>query len=489
MPLSDVVCDMTGFVCGNSNFPAFTPGPHMVVVQVSGANAPIAEIAIHSGSLFLVGFMVSRNRFQTRKLAGLQKAAVLDGKVKNCSLCRWVAWLNNSQMASLPDDLLTFFARTNFHSTHRLFGIRQADRRAHMYVIGKTGTGKSTLLETLIRQDMENGQGFALLDPHGDLVEKVLGAVPENRKPDLIYFNVPDRSHPLAFNPLERVPSYQRALTASNVLEAFKKLWSEFWGPRTEHILRNALLALLDQPDATLADIFRLLDDPPFRKRVTDRVASAQVRSFWLREYESYPRSFRAEAIAPLQNKVGSFLANPILQSILTQPKSSFDMRHLMNNGGILLVNLAKGKIGEDTAGLLGSLLVMSIGVSALGRAEVPEQDRKDFFLYLDEFHVFTTLSLAQMLSELRKYNAGLILAHQYLSQLERQVRDSILGNVGTFMSFRLGASDARLLESEFLPEFSALDLMRLPNYHIYLKLMVGGVVSSPFSAEAVLSR
>ena len=389
-------------------------------------------------------------------------------------------------MSSQPDAHITFFARTNFHDFQKPFGIRHADRRAHMYIVGKTGTGKSTLLETLIRQDIEAGQGLALLDPHGDLVEKVLARMPERRKDDLIYFNVPDRTCPLSFNPLERVSPHRRALAASHLLEAFKKIWRDFWGPRVEYILRNALLALLDQPQATLADILRLLDDREFRERTADRVANAQVRAFWLREYESYPRTFRAEAISPLQNKVGAFLANPILQPILTQPKSAFTARQVMDEGKILFVNLAKGKIGEDAATLLGALLVTSISVAALSRAEVAEQDRRDFFLYMDEFHTFTTLSLASMLSELRKYRVGLILAHQYLSQLDPQVREAILGNAGTLISFRLGTSDARLLEPEFSPEFSALDLMRLPNYHICLKLMVEGVVSSPFSAETL---
>lgn len=358
-----------------------------------------------------------------------------------------------------------------------------------MYIVGKTGTGKSTLLETLVSQDIKAGQGLALLDPHGDLVERVLARVPEERKANIVYFNAPDRANPLGFNPLERVPGPQRALAASHLLEAFKKLWSEFWGPRTEHILRNTLLALLDQPEATLADILRLLDDAAFRARAVERVANAQVRAFWLREYENYPRTFRTEAIAPIQNKVGAFLANPILHQILTQPRSGFDARRVMGEGNILLVNLAKGKIGEDTASLLGSLLITTLGVAALGRAGMLEGERRDFWVYADEFHTFTTLSTAGMLSELRKYRVGLILTHQFMSQLEWQIRDSILGNVGTIISFRLGAVDARLLEPEFLPEFSASDLVRLPNYNIYLKLMVEGVISSPFSAETFVYK
>jgi len=387
-------------------------------------------------------------------------------------------------MSRWPDNQIAFFARTNFRNERRAFGIWQSDRRAHMYVIGKTGTGKSTLLETLIRQDIGGDQGVALLDPHGDLVERVLAAVPERRRGDVIYFNVPDTSRPLGFNPLERVAPEKRPLAASGILEVFKKIWLDSWGPRLEHILRHALLALFDQPEATLADVLRLLDDSDYRKSVADRVRNAQVRDFWLREYESYPARFRAEAIAPVQNKVGAFLANPILHAILTHPKSAFDPRSVMDEGRILLVNLAKGKIGEDAAALLGALLVSRIGLAALSRADVIEDNRRDFFLYLDEFQTYTTLGLATMLSELRKYRVGMVLAHQYLAQLDEKVRDAVLGNVGTIISFRIGPEDAEILEGEFAPEFTAEDLVRLPNHGIYLKLMVKGEVSSAFSAE-----
>jgi energy-coupling factor transporter ATP-binding protein EcfA2 len=384
------------------------------------------------------------------------------------------------------DNPVTFFARTNFRNKHVIFGIRQADRRAHMYLIGKTGTGKSTLLETMIRQDIDSGQGLALLDPHGDLIEKVLARIPEHRRDDLIYFNVPDPSRPLGFNPLETLPPLKRPLAASGLLEVFKKIWADSWGPRLEHILRNALLALLDQPEAILSDVLRLLSDQAFRKNVAGRAVNAQVRDFWLREYESYPKNFRAEAIAPIQNKVGAFLADPMLNRILTQTKSSFDVRRVMDEGKILLVNLAKGKMGEDTAALLGSLIVAKVGLAASSRADLPEEARRDFYLYLDEFQNFTTLSLATMLTELRKYHVSLILAHQYLSQLDLQVRDAILGNVGTMLAFRLGVADAEILEKEFSPEFSITDLIGLPNYHIYLKLMIDGKVSRPFSAETL---
>src|SRR5881396_2350435 len=369
------------------------------------------------------------------------------------------------------ENRVTFFAQTDFRDHRKVFGIRQADRQAHMYLIGKTGTGKSTLLETMISQDVRGGQGLALLDPHGDLAERVLARVPEQRKDDLIYFNVPDVSRPLA---------------ASGVFEVFKKIWADTWGPRMEHLLRNALLALLDQPEATLADVLWLLSDKAYRRTAMAHVASARVRDFWLREYESYPLRFRIEAVAPIQNKVGAFLVDPVLNGILAQPKSAFDLRRVMDDGKIMLVNLAKGKIGENAAALLGALLVSKMGLAALSRADVPEERRRDFFVYLDEFQNFTTLSLAGMLPELRKYRAGLVLAHQYLTQLDPQIRDAILGNVGTIIAFRLGLPDAEILGKEFYPEISVEDLISLPNYHIYLKMMIDGTVSRPFSAETL---
>src|SRR3989441_6400477 len=383
-------------------------------------------------------------------------------------------------------DPITVIGRTDFRDHRKIFGIRKADRRAHMYIIGKTGTGKSTLLENLARQDIRAGHGLTLLDPHGDLVERLVEEVPEERQPDCIYFNVPDVAHPLGFNPLESVPAERRPLAASGLLEVFKKIWMDTWGPRLEHILRNALLALLDQPEATLEGVLRLLDHKAFRRSAMVHVSNAAVRDFWLREYEIYPARFRVEAIAPIQNKVGPFLTNPLLRNIVTQAKSAFELRRVMDEGKILLVNLAKGKIGEDVAALLGAMLVSRIGLAALSRTDVPEEERRDFYVYLDEFQSFTTLSLANMLSELRKYRVGMILAHQYLSQLDLQVRDAILGNVGTMVAFRLGLADAEILENEFRPELSAMDLISLPNYHVYMKLMIDGVVSRPFSAESL---
>lgn len=384
---------------------------------------------------------------------------------------------------------ITYFARTNFRSEHRLFGIKRADRRHHIHLIGKTGTGKSTLLETMIRQDIVAGEGVALCDPHGDLVERIRSAVPESRHGDLIYFDLTDRASPLGYNPLVRVAPAHRPLVASGILDVFKMMWIDSWGPRMEHILRNALLALLDLPDASLADILRLMVDDDFRREAMHAVTNRPVRTFWLKEYAGYPARFRAEAIAPIQNKVGAFLANPILHSVVTTRENTLDLRALMDQGKILLVNLAKGRIGADTASLLGALLVSSLGFAAFSRADTPETDRRDFWVYLDEFHTVTTLSLAHMLSELRKYRVGMTLANQYLAQLDDQVRAAILGNVGTLIAFRVGYSDAEILAEEFTPIFAAVDLMNLPNRQIYLKLMIDGAPSTPFSAETVRLR
>ena len=389
-------------------------------------------------------------------------------------------------MSSTPDNPITHFAETNFRTRRQTFGIKQADRRSHMYVIGKTGTGKSTLLEALIRQDIAAGRGLALFDPHGDLADQVARSAAHKTRTGIINFDVPRDWRDLGFNPLADIPPAKRALAASGILEVFKKIWAEFWGPRTEHILRNALLTLVEQPFATLADILRLFDEDRYRKSAAGRVANAQVRHFWLHEYENYPKRLRGEAVAPLQNKVGAFLANPVLGRILTQPKSTLDLRQIMDEGQILIINLSKGQLGHDTTFLLGALLVSMISTVALGRADVTEAKRRDFHLYLDEFQSFTTESLAEMLSELRKYRVSLVLAHQFLSQLDRQMRDAILGNVGTTICFRTGAVDAELLEQEFYPVFRKSDLVALPNYHIYLKLMIDGVVSRPFSATTI---
>ncbi len=382
-----------------------------------------------------------------------------------------------------PETRITILGLTDWRGTNRPFGCRRVDRRAHLYLVGKTGVGKSTLLRYLLRQDMGNLEGCALLDPHGDLAEHVAGEVPDQRLKDLVYFDAADLECDVRFNPLEWVPREYRSLAASGVLETFKKLWRESWGPRLEHLLRNAILALLEYPGATLGDILKIVSDDDFRNAVATVVSNEQVRKFWTEEFENYSKHLRADAIAPLQNKVGAFLADERLNRILTSPKSSFNLRKLMDSGGVLLVNLAKGKMGSDAAGLLGALLVTAIGVTAMGRADQAETDRRDFFVYLDEFQTFTTQSLVDMMAELRKYRVSFTMAHQYLDQLDQDLQHAILGNVGNLISFRVGARDAEILEREFGHEVEAADLIRLPNHHGYVRLQVHGEAAGVLSA------
>jgi type IV secretory pathway TraG/TraD family ATPase VirD4 len=381
----------------------------------------------------------------------------------------------------MPERDITYFARTNHRNRGIPFGIRRADRRSHMYAIGKTGTGKSTLLKTLMREDLKNGEGFALLDPHGDLAEEVVALVPPERSAALIYLDVPSDSLSWHFNPFAGIPEERQALAAAGTVEVFKKLWTDEWGPRLEHLLRNVVFTLLES-GGTLGDVPRLLSDKEYRLSVARQVTNPVVRSFWEKEFAGYSPAFRAVVTAPLLNKVAAFLTDPRLNAILTAKESSFNLREVMDTGKVLIVNLAKGKLGEGPASLLGALLVSHLSLAALERADQPLETRRDFYLYLDEFHVFATLSLATMLSELRKYRLNLILAHQYLSQLETEVRDAVFGNVGTFIAFRVGALDAPTIARELAPKFEAEDLLSLPNFSMYLRLMIGGEPSKAFS-------
>jgi type IV secretory pathway TraG/TraD family ATPase VirD4 len=384
------------------------------------------------------------------------------------------------------DNTVSHFGQINFRNKGTLFGIKQADRLSHMYVIGKTGTGKSTLLETLVMQDIAQGRGMMLIDPHGDLAERIVRAVPAHRRQDVIYFNVPDPTQPFGYNPLKHVREDKISLAASGLMEAFKKMWPDAWGVRMEHVLRNTLLTLLEQPDATLADVLRLLDDKAYRSAVVPRIRNEQVRQFWITEYDHYPPRMRAEAIAPIQNKVGAFLADPTLRRILTTPERPLQLRRIMDEGKILIVNLARGQVGEDTASLLGALMITTVALAAFSRAEVDEAERRPFFVYLDEFQSFTTRSLATMTAELRKYAIGVVASHQYLTQVEPPVIDAVLGNAGTIICFRLGPRDAAAMSGQFEPKFEPPDLVNLPNHQIYLRLMIDGAPSQPFSADTL---
>lgn len=395
------------------------------------------------------------------------------------------ALAQNGGMEKQPNDI-TLFARTNTRQPWRTFGIRDADRLSHMYAIGKTGTGKSTLFETLIRQDLARGSGLALIDPHGDLAERVQAAALRQGTANVTYVDVAAAAQPFGYNPLRHVRADRRVLAASGMLEVFEKMWPDAWGARMEHILRYALLALLDYPSATLGDILKLLVDKPFRQTVIGYLENDQVRTFWQDEFRGYSPRYRQDSIAPIQNKVGAFLADPRLRRFLNEPEKPLRFREIMDKGQMLVVNLAKGRLGEDSANLLGGLLVTTVGLAAFSRADTQEPDRQPFLIYVDEFQNFTTLAVANMLAELRKYRVGTVLAHQYLDQIEPEVRYAVIGNAGTLVSFRLGGKDAPHIAREFAPVFRAEDLVGLPNHEIYLRLMIDGAPSRPFSATTI---
>lgn len=383
---------------------------------------------------------------------------------------------------------INVFAKTNFRNKEVAFGIKQDDRRRHMYIIGKTGMGKTTMIENMIVQDILAGNGVAFVDPHGESVEKILNYIPQNRINDVVYFNPADLDFPIAFNPLESVDPKYKHLVASGLMGVFTKIWANVWSARMEYILNNTILALLDTPGNTMLGIARMLVDKKFRKKIVDNVKDPVVKSFWVDEFANYNDKFRNEAIAPIQNKVGQFLSSAIIRNIVGQPKSSLDLREVMDGQKILLLNLSKGRIGEDNSALLGAMFITKVQLAAMSRVDVPEEERTDFYLYVDEFQNFATESFATILSEARKYRLNLTIAHQYIGQLitetkSTKIKDAVFGNVGTIILFRIGATDAEELESEFDPTFTPTDMVNLTKYHIYLKLMINGTASQPFSA------
>ena len=385
---------------------------------------------------------------------------------------------------------ITYFAKTNFRNSEDIFGIKRKDRRQHMYILGKSGTGKSVLLSNLIVQNIQNGEGVCVVDPHGELVEEVLHLIPEHRKKDVIYFNPADTDFHIGFNVIQLDDPKYKHLVASGLMGIFTKIWANAWSSRMEYILNNAILALLDTPGTTLLGIPRLLVDKDYRQMIIGNLKDPVVKAFWVHEYEQWREQFRNEAIAPIQNKVGQFLSTSIIRNVVGQPKSTIDIFKIMNEGKIFLVNVSKGRIGEDNSALLGGMIITKIQLAAMERVRIPEDERKDFYLYVDEFQNFATDSFSNILSEARKYRLNLTVAHQYTAQLENKdgskVRDAVFGNVGTMIIFRVGADDADFLEKEFEPEFTAQDLVNLPNFHVYLKLMIDGITSRPFSASTL---
>jgi CxxC-x17-CxxC domain-containing protein len=389
---------------------------------------------------------------------------------------------------------ITYFGETTFRNTRKKFGIKLDDRRRHVYIVGKTGMGKTEMMKNMAIQDIQAGRGVGFIDPHGEAAEELLDFVPASRINDVVYFNPADIDYPIAFNVMEKVGLEHRHLVAAGLMGVFKKIWPDVWSARMEYILNNSILALLEYPNTTLLGINRMLADAEYRKKIVEKVTDPVVKAFWVQEFARYTQRYEIEATAAIQNKVGQFISNPLIRNIVGQVKSKIDMREIMDDGKILIANISKGKVGEDNSRLLGALLITKLQLAAMSRVDIPEEKRRDFFLYVDEFQNFATEAFVNILSEARKYRLSLVLGNQYIAQLEEmtptgkstKVRDAIFGNVGTIITFRVGAEDAEYFEKEFTPEFIAGDLVNLPKYNIYLKLMIDGVAGRPFSAETL---
>lgn len=393
------------------------------------------------------------------------------------------------------DEQITIIGETDFRSEKTRFGIKKDDRRRHMHIIGKTGMGKTALLENIAIQDIQNGKGVGFIDPHGESADKLLDFVPKSRIKDVIYFNPSDLNYPIGFNVMETRSEEERHLVASGLMSVFKKIWPDVWSPRMEYILNNTILALIEVPGMTLLGINRMLGETPYRKEIVKHLKDPVVKTFWINEFEKYSQSFQTEAIAPIQNKAGQFVTNPLIRNIIGQVKNKINMRQIMDEKKILIANLSKGKIGEDNSSLLGGLIITKLQLAAMSRVDLEENAREDFYLYVDEFQNFATESFINILSEARKYRLNLTLAHQYIDQLtfkvsggghDERLKSAIFGNVGTLVCFRVGAEDAEFLEQEFFPDFDRFDFVNLSKYKIYLRLMIDGVVSRPFSAATL---
>lgn len=393
-------------------------------------------------------------------------------------------------MSIMPN--INFFAKTDFRGEGKIFGIKKEDRRLHMYILGRTGMGKTTLLLNMILNDIYGNEGVCFIDPHGDAVEALLDYIPPHRIDDVIYFNPADVDYPVALNILESIEPERKHLVVSSLISVFRKLYAEHWQHRQEHILRNTILALLDEEKTlfnydkskTLLDIYWMLSDWRYRKEIVEKIKNPIVKSFWKNEFPKYLYQFKGEALAPIQNKLGAFLSVPLVRNIVGQVENKVDFRKLMDKQKILLVNLAKGRVGEDNSSFLGSLIITKLQLAAMSRIDIPEDQRRDFYLFVDEFQNFVcTETFDGILSEARKYKLCLALAHQYIGQLDERLSKAIFGNVGTIMLFPVGAENGETLEKQFYPEFNRQDLICNDKHHLYLMLAIDGKTSQPFSA------
>ena len=385
------------------------------------------------------------------------------------------------------DENISAFGLTNFRGITHQFGMLRTDRSRHVYIIGQTGAGKSGTLELFALSDIFHGQGYAIIDPHGDFAVNNMRFIPGSRLQDVVYFNPADTAYPLGFNPLEVTDPKYKTNISSEVIGVLKRMFGESWGPRLEYILRYTILALLDRPSTTMLDITRMLTDKKFRKETLSYCTDTVVMQFWNVEFASWNEKFQAEAIAPVLNKVGAFTANPVIRNIIGQPKSTFNIRQIMDEGKILIVNLSKGLIGEDNAAILGAFLVTKIQLAAMSRSDIPNiADRRPFYLYVDEFQNFATDSFATILSEARKYALNLTVANQYISQMTDTVRDAVFGNVGTMISFRVSADDAPILGKQFAPQFEPGDLLQMHNRHFIINMVINGEKAPAFSATTL---
>ncbi|HWA51734.1 MAG TPA: type IV secretion system DNA-binding domain-containing protein [Patescibacteria group bacterium] len=465
-----------------------------VKIQISSNNKTLLSSLIDSFSVFT---RADGNSFVTKNFLKLSSFSILNIKelatlwhlpsnlVKTSGLS-WGTEILSDPPLNLPTENVNFFAKTTFKNKETVFGIKDDDRRRHIWAIGKTGTGKSTLIANLAIDDIRKGKGIAVIDPHGDLADILLNHIPASRINDVIYLNPADREFPISINPLEVTDKDEAEFVVSGIIAIFSKIFGQFWGPRLEYVLRNALLTLTEVPDATLADVPRILTDRNFRLEITQNLNDKVLKSFWENEFENLPPNLQKEVVFPILNKIGQFVTSPLLRNVIDKPKSTINLEEVIESGKILIANLSQGKIGEDNGKLLGAMLITKLQLAAMKRVNINENERKDFYLYVDEFQNFATDSFIKILSEARKYHLNLMLANQYIDQIPPQVQKAILGNAGTLIAFSAGASDARILASEFANVFTQDNLINMQNYQIALRMMIDGHSERPFLATTL---